>query len=183
MLMRERFSFEPKRLAFDAACMMRWPGEFFARLQPDGPMLPPSVSILAWSLAAGLIDTLFVLLGIGEGPSSLGVNILTLFFFPPFMLAFTLLLTLPYHGICRLLGGYGSWRTSFRALAALCATLPLDMAAGVLPALWLPLLGFKLYLLARAAIGLHAVAPKKVWAVSGTLFGLLCLGGLLTLLA
>ncbi|OGR60059.1 MAG: hypothetical protein A2X36_06435 [Elusimicrobia bacterium GWA2_69_24] len=177
--MRERFSFEPRNFFLDAWSLLRWPSEFFARLEPDGPLTPPTVHIALCALAAGLVDTAMMILGLQEGTGSVVINLLTIIFFPPFLVAYVLLMSLLYHGFCKLLGGYGTWRASYRALSALCVTTPLGLVAGRFDALWLPLLGYWFYLLLQATVGIHAVRPRRAWAAFGGLYGLLLLASLI----
>lgn len=173
--MEARFCFAPRRILADAACMVRWPSEFFARLEPDGPLGRPTVTVAFWAFIASLLDAGSSLLGLQVGPSSLFLHAVTIALVPPIAVLAVLALSLPYHGLCKLSGGFGPWRASLRVLSALSVSFPAYALAGLNPLLDLPLHAYVCYLLARATIGVHSVRPGRAWAACGALFGVVLL--------
>lgn len=161
--------FELRSLVPDAARLLRSPAEFFAALEPEGPWWPPMRTVLAWGLAAGLIDLALTVGGLRPGGADWLERALPLFIAPALLLAVSFPLAGLYHLLCLLLGGSGSWRTSFRVIASASPLLTLDIAVGPVVPLRLCLILYKYFVAGIAAEGLHRVPRRRARIAFGLL--------------
>lgn len=142
------------------------PRDSFGRPPAAESWLAPAKRLAFWALAAGLVDTVVVIVGLSDRPSGKLLNALTLALFPVFGLILGSLAALILHGIWKVLGATGGLQATWRATSAIAFTMPLDILVGELgplglaPALW------RYALLAYAAQGIHGLSKSKAWSVS-----------------
>lgn len=158
---------------------LRQPSKSFALIaaadynETGATKLWPAISrIIAWGLAAGILDSLLVFARMRAAPQSLLLDIITFLLFPVFALGLTLITSVLYHIACQMMGGYAPWRASFRAIASMAWTAPLDVLALVTAYAAVPLAFYRLFLLSEAARVLHGLSRARAIGAAFILGGI-----------
>ncbi len=138
-----------------------------------------------WGFAAGLLDSLAVFARLRPAPQSMLLDVISLLFFPVFAIGLTLLMSLVYHVACQMVGGRAPWRASFRAMASMAWTAPIDVGALLFAPVAISLAFYRLYLLHEAARVLHGLSRGRAIAAALILGVLSFIGlvGIATLLS
>lgn len=137
----------------------------------DGPRwyLAPAYRLAVWALAAGLLDSLSVFARLRAAPQSILLDLITLLLFPVFIVVLTAIASGIFHIACGMLGGKAPWSASFRAMASMSWTAPLDVIALSFPPLAVVLLAYRLFLLSLAGQTLHGLSRAKSIAAAAML--------------
>jgi hypothetical protein len=155
------------------------PVSFFKEMPRSGGYVEPAVFIAVMGVVAGVIQTLFGLLGFRSYGDSLGMVFFKIVLIPVFSVIFCFAGAAIFYAIWRALGSEHPYETSYRCAAYMTAISPLLSLLHVIPYLGtLAGIGWMTYLIVVASMEVHSVEMRKAWIVFGAIGAVLALGAL-----
>lgn len=173
----ERVVFGVGRVLANGKAMFASPAAFFARLDPAARFGGPAASIAFWGFVSGVIT--FLLAFVVPSPFGIiaaGAQVVML---PVMAVLLSFVGAGLFHVICLILGGKGTYASSYQVIAAMSTLFPVSTLVGQVPYGVIPVQLVGLWLSAAAAQAAHGVTKGKAWAVFGLLTAFGVMGSIL----
>ena len=159
--------------------VIRNPVGFFRRMPKSGGFVEPLIFMVCMGVAAGVIQAILAILGLGFAGSFL-MALTSIIIAPIMVTIFGFVGAAILFVIWKIMGSQQSFETAYRCGAYTGGIVPVTTVLGIIPYLG-PILGlvWGTYLIVVASVEVHNVAPKTAWIVFGAiaaLFALISIG-------
>lgn len=146
------------------------PVGFFKDMPVSGGFADPLIFTVAMGVTAGIIMTLFSIIGLVHGGTFM-MALATLIFMPIFTALAGFIGAAILFAIWKFMGSQYSYETAFRCGAYASAIFPITTVLGFIPYLGAVVgLLWMMYLMVIASTEVHKIKAKKAWIVFGVLF-------------
>ena len=151
------------------------PKDFFRNMPKTGGFVEPLIFIIVVGVAAGIIQAVTALVGLGM-MGSIGMAFFSIILTPILIGIFGFVGAAILFVIWKVMGSQESYETAYRCGAYAGALMPITALLGIIPYLGMILgMAWMLYLMVTASVEVHRLEEKPAWIVFGIIFGLLTL--------
>jgi hypothetical protein len=151
------------------------PAAFFETMPVSGGFVDPIIFLAAMGIIAGLIQTIWSIVGLGAAVSFF-MALAAVIIMPVFVVIFSFIGAGIFFVIWKLMGSDQSYEAAYRCIAYASAITPIMVLIGVIPYLGAIIgLLWMLYLMVVASEKVHKLYVRKAWIVFGVIFAILIL--------